>query len=161
MNNSIRNKILKFSLREMTRNKWLLFYMLFYLGISFALYFISNDLVKVLTGINNISLIATPLMSILFGSIFYYNSKDFIVLLLSQPISRWTIFSSLYLSVVLVLCASLLIGIGLPMLIFGILQSEALSLFLLILTLSITPPSHLLATLISGKPLLLLPHRLH
>ncbi len=136
MNNKSAQKIIRFNLLEFSKNRWILMFMLFYFSLCIGLYLIDSEVKKVLVSINNISLAATPLISILFGSILYYNSKDFIILLMSQPIARWTIFRSLCISIIIVLCASILLGIGLPMLFMGALSTSVVSLFFKILLLS-------------------------
>jgi len=67
----------------------------------------------------NIVLIVLPLVSLMFTTIHYYNSYEFIELMLSQPLSRTRIFLSEYLSVALSLLGAFWIGIGIPVLLFS------------------------------------------
>ncbi|MFT4568560.1 MAG: Cu-processing system permease protein [Saprospiraceae bacterium] len=60
----------------------------FYLLARVALIMLSNDLSKVLISMTNIVIVLTPLIGILFGTIYYYNSKEFIQLLMAQALSR-------------------------------------------------------------------------
>jgi Cu-processing system permease protein len=66
----------------------------------------------------NIILLTVPLVSIIFGNIYMYNSAEFIELLVSQPVKRSAIWSSLFLGLTLALNTSFFIGIGLPVLLF-------------------------------------------
>ena len=126
-------KILKYSFYEMIRSRWVFIYTGFYLLATIALLLLSNDLSKVLISMTNITLILTPLIGILFGTIYYYNSKEFIQLLMAQALSRWSIFSGMYAGMVIALCISILLGIGLPFVFYGILLSPDLPIFLLLI----------------------------
>jgi Cu-processing system permease protein len=126
-------KILKYSFYEMIRSRWVFIYTGFYLLATIALLLLSNDLSKVLISMTNITLILTPLIGILFGTIYYYNSKEFIQLLMAQALSRWSIFSGMYAGMVIALCLSILLGIGLPFVFYGIMVSPDLPIFLLLL----------------------------
>ncbi|MCB0647723.1 MAG: ABC transporter permease [Saprospiraceae bacterium] len=130
--------ILKYSFYEMVRSKWAYIYTGFYLCVTFALYLLSNDLDKTLISLSNITLALTPLIGILFGTSYYYSSKEFLQLLLSQPISRWHLFLGMYGGMAITLCVSILIGIGLPLISFGILSSASVNLFLLLMTMACT-----------------------
>ena len=50
-----------------------------------------------ITNLMNIALILCPLISIIFGTMYFYNSRDFIELLLAQPIKRKAIILGQYL----------------------------------------------------------------
>jgi len=99
-----------------------------------ALLLLSNDLSKVLISMTNVTLILTPLIGILFGTIYYYNSKEFIQLLMAQALCRWSIFSGMYAGMVIALCLSILLGIGVPFVLYGIMGSPDLHIFLLLIT---------------------------
>ena len=129
---------MKYSFYEMIRSRWVFIYTGFYLLTTLALLLLSNDLSKVLISLTNIIIILTPLIGILFGTIYYYNSKEFIQLLLAQALSRWSIFMGMYMGMAIALCISIIIGIGIPFLFYGILGSEDLSVFLLLLTMACT-----------------------
>jgi Cu-processing system permease protein len=122
----------------MIRSRWVFIYAGFYLIATMALLLLSNDLSKVLISLTNIIIILTPLIGILFGTIYYYNSKEFIQLLMAQALSRWSIFSGMYFGLACALCLSILLGIGIPMIIYGVLTSPDLSIFLLLITMACT-----------------------
>ncbi len=121
----------------MIRNRWMFVYMGFFLLLTTALFLLSNDMTKVIVSLNNFILYLTPLVGILFGSMYYYNSEEFLELLLAQPISRKAIIAGLYLGMAASLSLSLIIGIGLPMMIFGSVAGSGLSSILLLLVISI------------------------
>ena len=125
-------KIFKYGLYDMIRNRWMFIYMGFFLLLTLALLLLSHDLAKVIVSLTNVILVLTPLIGILFGTIYYYNSREFIELLLAQPLSRSSIFKGIYLGLAVSLSLSLLVGISLPMLFFGILSSPELGIFVLL-----------------------------
>jgi hypothetical protein len=64
-------------------------------------------------------LIVLPLVSLVFTTIHYYNSYEFIELMSSQPMSRTRILLSEFAGVGLSLLSAFLIGVGVPVLIFS------------------------------------------
>jgi len=110
-------KILKYSFYEMIRSRWVFIYSGFYLIATMALLLLSNDLSKVLISLTNIIIVLTPLIGILFGTMYYYNSKEFIQLLMAQALSRWSIFIGMYLGLAIALCLSIFIGVGVPLIV--------------------------------------------
>src|SRR5678815_2370075 len=67
----------------------------------------------------NIVLIVVPLISMIFTTIHYYNSYEFIELMLSQPLSRTNILLSEFAGVASSLLSAFFIGVGLPVLLFA------------------------------------------
>ena len=117
----------------MVRSRWLFIYTGFYLLTTAALLALSGDIAKVIISMTNVVIVLTPLIGILLGTTYYYNSKEFIQLLLAQALSRWSIFSGVYSGMGVALCASAVIGIGLPFLFFGIGASPDLSAYLILI----------------------------
>jgi len=91
--------------------------------ITTALLALSNDASQVIISLLNIILLLCPLIATMFGVMYYYNSRDFVELLLAQPITRRAIFWGQYLGLAASLAISLLIGVGLPFILFGIIGS--------------------------------------
>ncbi|WP_417444313.1 ABC transporter permease [Joostella sp.] len=126
-------KILKYSFYDLIRSKWFYVYLIFYLLLGFVLLFLNQDLSKAIITLLNVIVILVPLISTIFGVMYYYDSKEFTVLLMAQPIRRSTIFLGQYFGVTLSLSLSLLLGLGIPFLFYGITQSSVnFSFFLLI-----------------------------
>jgi Cu-processing system permease protein len=67
----------------------------------------------------HVILLVVPLISIIFGTIHYYNSREFIELLLAQPINRGKIFLGEFAGLSCSLVFALLIGMGIPVVISG------------------------------------------
>lgn len=110
-------KLFKYSIKDVTRSKWLLFYGLFFFLLSEFLIWFSTDTSRAVVSLLNVIIIIIPLVSIIFGTIYTYNSREFVELLLSQPISRVSLFHSIYLGLALPLAAAFIIGMGVPLLI--------------------------------------------
>ena len=126
-------KIITYCIFDLVRSRWSYVYFSFYLLLSFALLFLNNDTSKAVISLMNIITVLTPLIGTIFGVMYYYNSREFIELLLSQPIKRSHIFIGQYLGVAISLSLSLILGLGIPFLLYGVLQG-ATSNFLMLLT---------------------------
>ena len=112
-------------------------YMFFFLIITIALILLSNDLTKVIVSLTNIILVLTPLVGILFGTMYFYSSREFIQLLLAQPVSRRSIFSGMYLGLAASFSLSLVLGICVPLIVKGVLFSPNLTVFLVLCGMSV------------------------
>lgn len=119
-------KILKYSFYDLMRSRWSYVYFAFYLALGFVLLFLNNDVDKAIITLLNIIIVLTPLIGTIFGVMYYYNSKEFTELLLAQPIKRNTIFLGQYLGVSISLTLSLVLGLGIPFLMYGIFMSSAI-----------------------------------
>jgi len=67
----------------------------------------------------NILLIVIPLVSIVFTTIHFYNSYEFIEMMMAQPVNRSTIFLSEYIAVAISLVIAFVAGVGIPVLYYG------------------------------------------
>ncbi|PVY39470.1 ABC transporter permease [Pontibacter virosus] len=113
------NKIIKYVLYDIVRNKIVVAYTLFLLLLSIGLFNLGGSPDKGLLSLLNLVLLTVPLISIVFGTTHFYNSYEFMELLVSQPIRRSRIFLSEYLGVSLSLSAAFLLGVGVPVLLFA------------------------------------------
>ncbi len=115
------------------RSRWSYVYFLFYLLLGIVLLFLNNNLSKAVITLMNVIITLVPLIGTIFGVMYYYNSKEFTELLLAQPIKRSSIFLGQYLGVAFSLSMSLIIGLGLPFVFYGIFKSNAIWDFSLLL----------------------------
>ena len=104
---------------DIIRNKVIIAYTLFLFISAFSMFRMEENGSRAMLSLLNIVLIVLPLVSLMFTTIHYYNSYEFIELMLSQPLSRTRIFLSEYLSVALSLLGAFWIGIGIPVLLFS------------------------------------------
>lgn len=107
-------KIIKYVFADILKNRILLLYTLFLGLASFSLLGLEDNSTKGLLSLMNILLLIVPLVSIIFSTIYLYNSAEFIELLVSQPIRRPVIWLSLYCGLSGSLTIAQLIGIGIP-----------------------------------------------
>lgn len=130
-------KVLKYSFYDLSRSRWTYAYLLFFLLITFGLIWSSHDLAKTIISLMNVVLILCPLIGTLFGALYYYNSREFIDLLLALPLPRRSVFLGKWLGLSLSLAGSFMIGVALPFLIFGILSTSLIPDFLVLLSVGI------------------------
>jgi Cu-processing system permease protein len=126
-------KILKYSFYDLMRSRWSYVYFLFYMALGFVLLFLNNDLSKAVITLMNVIIVLVPLISTIFGVMYFYNSKEFTELLLAQPLKRTSIFLGQYLGVAGSLTMSLVLGLGLPFVLYGLFKSDAIWDFSLLL----------------------------
>ncbi len=107
-------KIIKYQFQDNIRSKWIIGFSIFFLIISYWLISFTDNSSKVILSLLNIVLIVIPLISIVFGTIYIYNNKNYITFMLSQPISRTALYSGLYFGLTMPLLLSFLLGVGLP-----------------------------------------------
>ncbi|MBI5266839.1 MAG: ABC transporter permease subunit [candidate division Zixibacteria bacterium] len=112
-----------YSIRDVLRGKWALVYLLFFFVTTAGLFQLEVQPAKVTDSLISIVLFLIPLVSLLFGSMYVYNSREFVELLLSQPVRRWTVFLGMYLGLTLSLVIGFVVGILAPYLIFGALSA--------------------------------------
>lgn len=115
------------------RSRWSYVYFLFYFLLGVVLLFLNNDLSKAVITLMNVIIMLVPLIGTIFGVMYYYDSKEFTELLLAQPIKRSHIFLGQYFGVALSLAMSLILGLGLPFIFYGIFKSAAIWDFALLL----------------------------
>lgn len=113
------NRITKFIVLDILKNKIILVYLLILGVLSWSVFNLEDNSIKGLLTLLNVILLTVPLISVIFSTIYIYNSSEFIELLLSQPIQRKKIWRSLFLGLSFSLVFAFLIGAGIPILVFA------------------------------------------
>lgn len=113
------NRIIKFVVLDILRNKIILFYTLLLAVLSLSMFSLEDNESKGLLSLLNLILLNVPLVSIIFSTIYIYNSSEFIELLISQPIKRSKIWISLFAGLNSSLIISFLLGAGIPILYYS------------------------------------------
>ncbi len=126
-------RIFQYSLKDLIRSRWIFYYGVFYLLFTTGLFILSNDLSKSIISLMNITLVLVPLIATIFGSMYFYQSREFVELLLAQPLPRQRIFGGLFLGVSLSLGICYLLGVGIPFVFYGIAGSGEIWNFLTLL----------------------------
>src|SRR5689334_14919817 len=101
---------------DILRSKIIFAYAAFLLAISLSIFNLEDNPSKGLLSMLNIILIIVPLVSLVFTTIYMYNSAEFIELLLSQPIQRKKLLLSMSAGICLSLVVAFGVGAGLPVL---------------------------------------------
>lgn len=111
--------IIRFVLSDILKNKIVLAYTLLLAAFSWSTFSLEDSSAKGLLTLLNLILLIVPLVSILFSTIYLYNSAEFIELLVSHPLTRIKIWLSLYAGLALSLVAAFLFGGAIPLLIYA------------------------------------------
>jgi Cu-processing system permease protein len=112
-------KLIQYIFQDLLRTRFTLMYTVFLLVCSVAMFQLDADPGKVVMSLLNIVLMVVPLVSIIFTTIHFYNSHEFIELMLAQPVNRKVIFMGEFAAVASSLSVSLLVGLGIPILLYG------------------------------------------
>ena len=112
-------KIIKYVIVDILRNKIMLGYTLFLLVISLSVFNLEDNAAKGLLNLLNVVLIIVPLVSIVFSTIYIYNSAEFMELLVSQPLKRKNIWLSLFFGLATSLAIAFFVGSGIPILLYA------------------------------------------
>lgn len=113
-------KIIKYILTDILQSRILVIYTLVLLVTSLSLFGLEDNVNKGILSLLNIVLIVVPLFSIIFSTIYIYNSAEFIELLVSQPLQRKSLWLSFLIGLSVSLSLAFIIGVGLPVLFFQI-----------------------------------------
>jgi Cu-processing system permease protein len=113
------NKIIKYVIADILRSKMVIAYTVFLLVISFSVFNLEDNSSKGILSLLNIILLIVPLVSIIFSTIYVYNSAEFIELLVSQPLKRKSIWLSLFAGLAVSLSIAFFIGAGIPILLYA------------------------------------------
>lgn len=127
-------KIAKYQLRDVFRSNWIIFYALFFLVATDAFFRFGGSGERVVMSLMNVVLIVVPLIAVVLGTMYLYGAREYVELLLTQPIQRGSLFAGLYVGLTLPLTLAFLFGVGVPFLYHGALggvQGGPLGLLLL------------------------------
>jgi len=118
-------RLLGYTLRDVGRGRWVLLYFLFFLLTTEGLLYFTAGEAKTVVGLMNIVTMLIPLAAVMFGALHIHHSRDFIELMLSQPVRRSTIYHALYLGVALPFVAAFVVGVSIPAALHGMLMDPS------------------------------------
>lgn len=119
------NKIARFILFDILKNKIVILYTVLLFIISWSVLGLDSNYTKATLSLLNVVLLVVPLVSIIFSTIYVYNSSQFIELLLSQPVPRAKVWFNLFLGLSTALVFAFLIGCGIPILLYSSIETGA------------------------------------
>lgn len=112
-------KVMKYGFFDLLRSRWIVIYTLFFAAVTGGLLTFGGDPSQAVLSTLNLVLLVIPLVSLVLGLSYYYYARDFVELILTQPVSRTSVFFGHYAGIALPLVGSFLIGSGVPFLIYS------------------------------------------
>jgi Cu-processing system permease protein len=119
VNTSAFSLVLRAGVRDLARGRWVLAYAAALALIAEGLFLFGGTGPQVVLSLLNATLLLVPLMALVFGTTHFYASRDFIELLLAQPLSRTAVFGGLFAGLMLPLAGAFVVGIGVPLVLHG------------------------------------------
>ena len=112
-------KVMKYGFFDLLRSRWIIIYTLFFFAVTGGLLYFGGDPNQAVLSTLNLVLLVIPLVSLVLGLSYYYYARDFVELILTQPISRSSVFLGHYAGIALPLVGSFLVGSGVPFLLYA------------------------------------------
>lgn len=112
-------RLLRYELRNVSRSRWLLAYAIILLGLTDFLFRFGGSGSRVVLSLTNVVLALVPLVSLVFGTLQIYHAREFIEMMLAQPVRRRSLFLALLGGLALPLAGAFVLGTGLPLLWHG------------------------------------------
>lgn len=145
-------KISKIILFDNLKNKVVVAYFILLALMSWTSMMLQDNETKGALTILNVVLFVAPLMSMIYTVIYLYDSRDFITMLLSQPIKRKSVWQSLYIGCSVSLLAAFVLGAGIPVILYSDFQTALTQLLMgSAVTLTFSSMAFLTAMLTSDK----------
>lgn len=145
-------KIVRYELQNVVRNRWVLAYGLFFLLATEALLRLGGSSPRALLSLLNVVLLVIPLVTVVFGTIYWHGAREFTELLLAQPVPRSALFHGLFAGLVFPLSAAFVVGVALPLVAHRAVDADTAPLLVLMLVagVALTGVFGALAVLIGG-----------
>ena len=112
-------KVARYQARDVLRSRWLAMYGMFFLAVTEGLLRFTGGDARAILSIASIVLYVVPLVTLVFATVYLYGAREFIELLLAQPVDRRRLFFGLYLGLSVPLAAALLVGVCVPFVAHG------------------------------------------
>lgn len=107
--------VLGSQLRNVARSRWILGYTLALFAVTGLLLRFGGSGERALLSLLNVVLLLLPLVAAVFGTLYVYNAREFVELLLAQPVGRGALFLGLFGGLAIPLVLALLVGVGVPL----------------------------------------------
>lgn len=119
------NHIIQNEWRSLIRGKWVIGYGLIFLVLAESLLRFGGGGAETLLSISNVMLLFIPLVGMIYGILYIYQSREFVELLLTQPIDRKVLYWGLFLGIATPLMVAFMLGAALPLGWYGVLMAES------------------------------------
>jgi Cu-processing system permease protein len=110
-------KVLKYTLIDLARNRFVLAYAFLLLLMAEGLFQIDDDPIKALLSLVQVVQALVPLIALIFTIVYIYDTQEFTQLLAVQPIGRPAILGGRMLALAVALLVAQTFGLGLPLLV--------------------------------------------
>ena len=143
-------RIMRYVLLDVLRNRWVLGYALFFLIATDAMLRLDGTGARAIVSLLNLVLLLVPLVTIVFGTMYWHGAREFNELLLTQPVDRTSLFHGLFAGLVLPLSGAFVAGVSIPFLVHGAVENAGAFLLLLLAGVALTAVFGAIAILVSG-----------
>lgn len=113
--------LIKNEWKSLLRGKWVIGYGLIFLVLTETLLRFGGGGSETLLSLSNVMLLFIPLVGMIYGILYIYQSREFVELLLTQPINRRVLYWGLFLGISTPLMTAFIVGAMLPLAWNGIL----------------------------------------
>ncbi|SEL59972.1 ABC transporter permease subunit [Parapedobacter koreensis] len=113
------NKIIKYVIADLLRSRTIMVYTAVLAVLSVSVFSMEDSAGKGVVSLLNIVLFVVPLVSLLFSTVYLYNSAEFIELLVSQPLRRDTIWISIFVGLAVAMSLAFMVGVGIPVVLYA------------------------------------------
>jgi Cu-processing system permease protein len=108
-------KIARYVARDLVRSRWLLAYAGFFVAATALLMRFTSEPRQALISLSNVVLFVVPLANVVFGAMYLYASREFVELLLAQPVRRGALFAGLLLGLSCPVAMAAVLGLLVPL----------------------------------------------
>ncbi len=112
-------RVLGYGVRNLVRSRWIAGYAELLFLLAEALFRFAGGGPRGAASLMNVVLLVVPLVSVVFGTLHFSGSREFIELLLAQPVGRRTLYLALYLGLALPVALVFVVAVGVPALMHG------------------------------------------
>lgn len=111
--------VLAFCLKDLFRSRFVGVYLLFHLAAGWSLMRYAPTSSAGFGALLSLVLFLAPLCSIVFGTLYFYQSRGFQELMLAQPVGRAALLGGQAAALAFALCSAFALGLGIPSLAAG------------------------------------------
>jgi Cu-processing system permease protein len=125
-------RIVRYELRNVGRHRWVLAYAVSLVVATELVLRLGGSGPRAILSLLNLLVLVVPLVTIVFGTIYWHGAREFTELLLAQPVSRSALFHGLFAGLVIPLSLAFVGGVTLPLAWHRAIDAESLGLLLLL-----------------------------
>jgi len=107
-------KVMRFAFFDLLRSRWMIVYTLFFMLTTAGLLYFGDDPAQAALSSLNLVLLIIPLVALMLAMNYFYYTRDFVQLILTQPVSRSSVFVGQFAGVALPLAGAFAVGCGVP-----------------------------------------------